>query len=243
MDSSGGLDSRDRKVREDSLDLPDCLLFLFQLSVWTKGNQEPPEQVVYRASPGPEVTKVFRVYLVVRVCLDFLVLLSRVKDSLAFPVIPGSLDFQVSLDQREKLESWDFLAHLAKGVTKACLVSLETLERLVDLAVQVSLEIASVILEDQELKAYQESQASQVAAVMTVPPVTAAFQEVQVSQVPRGVLGKEGVLESTELLVSLGQRVRLDSPVEVDRMGLLVSLVVLVDLDQKVCLDLPVWTD
>lgn len=128
-------------------------------------------------------------------------------------------------------------------MTKVLPVSLETPERLEDLVVQEYPEIVLVTQEDLELKASQESQASQVVVALTVPLVTTAFREVQASPVPRGVLVKQGVQESTEPLVSLGRRVRMDSRVEVEQMAFLVYLVVLVVLDPKVCLDLLVWTD
>lgn len=62
------------------------------------------------ASLDPEVTRVSQVNLVARVYLDFLVLLSRVKDSPDSQDFLGSLDVQASLDPRESLESWDSLA-------------------------------------------------------------------------------------------------------------------------------------
>lgn len=74
MDSLEGPDSQDRKVREDTPDLRDCLLSLARLNAWTKENLELPERAVCLASPDPEEIKVCRVSLVARVCLDFLVL-------------------------------------------------------------------------------------------------------------------------------------------------------------------------
>lgn len=225
-------------MREDTPDRPDCPPFLSQLNASIEENREPPEGAVFLASLDPEVTKVCRVYLDVRVCLDFLVLLSRAKVSRESRAIPASRGCRASPDRREKLESWDFLAHLENGVTTGSLGSLEALENLVDLAVQEYLETASAIQEDQALKVNQESLESQVVAVTTAPPVTTAFQEVQVSPVPRGALVKQDVLESTEPRVSLDRRVRLDSQEEADQLELLVSRGVLEVLEPKVCLDL-----
>lgn len=59
-----------------------------------------------------QVIRVFQVSLVVRVCLDFLVTLSRVKDSGENLDFQDDRDLQATPDQREKLESWDSLARL-----------------------------------------------------------------------------------------------------------------------------------
>lgn len=230
-------------MREDTPDLLDCLPSLVRLNAWTVENLEPPERAVCLVSPGPEVTRVCRVCLDVRVCLDFLVLQSGVKDSPAIPAIPGSRGFRASLDRREKPGSLGSPAHLEKEATTVLPVSLEIPERPEDPVVQAYPETALVTQEDPELKAYQEFQASPVAVPLTVPPVTTAFREVRASPVPRGALVKQGARESTEPLVFLGPRVRMDSRVEAEQMGFPVHLVVLVVLDPKVCLDLLVWMD
>ena len=61
------------------------------------------------------MTKVFQVYLVVRVSLDFLVMPSRVKDSGEILGSQGDREVQATPDQRENLESWDSLACLDQG--------------------------------------------------------------------------------------------------------------------------------
>lgn len=195
MDFQVDLDSLDRKVREDTLVFLACLVFLFHQGWWRKETLDTPEAVAFLASLDPEVTKVCRVYLGVRVCLDFPASLSRVKDSRDSPGFLGNPDLQAFLDQREKLESWDSLACRDHGVMMVHLVSLATLESLVNLVAKVYLESPMVILEGQELKASQEIQASQVVVPMMAPPVTTAFQEVQVSLEPRVVQVKEDGLE------------------------------------------------
>lgn len=72
----GGLDSLVRKVRGGTLVLLACLLALFHQSSWRRETLETPEAAAFPASPDPEVTRVCQVYLVARVCLDFLVSLS-----------------------------------------------------------------------------------------------------------------------------------------------------------------------
>lgn len=195
MDFQVDLDSLDRKVREDTPALLACPVFLFHQSWWRKETLDFPGATAFLASLDPEVTKVCRVYLVVRVCLDFPALLSRVKDSLDSPAFLGSLELQAFLDRREKLESWDSLACQDHGVMMVHLVSLAALENLVDLVEKVCLEILMVILEGQELKACQETQASQVAVATTAPSVTTVFQEVQASLEQRVVQVKEDGLE------------------------------------------------
>lgn len=104
------LDSLDKKVSEDSLAFLGPLDVLFHHSWWRKETLETLELMAYLVFLDPEVTKVFQVCLVVRVCLVFLVLLSRVKgsqDSL------GSLvyrELQASLDQKGREELLDSLA-------------------------------------------------------------------------------------------------------------------------------------
>lgn len=182
------LDTLDRKVREDTPVLLACLALFFHQASWKKEILDILEATAFLASPDPEVTRVSRASLVVRVCLDFLVLLSRVKDSRVSLVTPGHQDSQASPDQRERLELWDSLAYLEQGVMMVPLVSLVTLEILVDLVTKVFLEIATHILELRELKASREIQASQVVAVAMALPVTTAFQEVQVTLVRRELL-------------------------------------------------------
>lgn len=74
------------------------------------------------------MTRVCQVRPVVRVFLDFLVLLSRVKDSQDSLGFQGDRDLQASPDPRENLESWDSLEHLEQGEMMAPLVYLATLE-------------------------------------------------------------------------------------------------------------------
>lgn len=151
--------------------------------------------MVFLASLDLEVTRVCQVCLVVRVCLDFLVTLSRVKDSQDSLGSLGNQELQASPDQREKLESWDSPACLDQGVMMVHLVYLATLENLVGPVSKVYLEIVMVILEVQELKASQGLQAYQVAVPVMAPPVTTAFQEVQVSLEQRELLVKADGLE------------------------------------------------
>lgn len=195
MDSSVVQDTLDRKVKEDTLDLLAYPLFHLHHGLWKKENQEPQELAAYLVSLDPEVTKVCQVCPVVRVCLDFPAMPSRVKDSQDSLGSQGVPEPQASLDQRERLEFLDSLAHLDQGVMTAHLVYLEILENLVVLVAKVNREIHLVILEVQELKANLEIQASQVAVPMTVPPVTTAFREVQVSLDLREVLVKQAGLE------------------------------------------------
>lgn len=195
MDSQVDLDSLDRKVREDTLAFLAFLVFLFHQGWWRKETPDSLEAVAFLASLDPEVTKVCQVYLVARVCLDFLASLSRVKDSLDSPGFLDSPELQAFLDRREKLESWDSLACQDHGVMMVLLDSLATLESLVDLVAKVYVESLMVILEGQELKDSQEIQASQVAVPTMAPPVTTAFQEVQASLEPRVCQVKEDSLE------------------------------------------------
>lgn len=62
-----------------------------------------------------QVTRVCLVCLVVRVCPDSLVMLSRLKDSRDSLGFPGDQEVQDSLDRKAKLESWDSPARLDKG--------------------------------------------------------------------------------------------------------------------------------
>lgn len=121
--------------------------------MWRKENLERPEPAAFPASPDREVTRVCRVCLVVRVCLDFLVSLSRVKDSRGSLGFLGDLELQASPDQREKQESWVSLDRLEKGGMMAHLVYLATLEDMVVLVAKVNPEILLVIPEFQEVKA------------------------------------------------------------------------------------------
>lgn len=163
--------------------------------MWKEVNQEHLEAAAFLASPDAEVTRVCQVSLVVRVCLDFPVTLSRVKDSRDSPGSTGSREVQATPGRREKVESWDSPARQDHGAMTVDLVSLATPESLVVPVEKVHPEKVMVILEVQELKASQESQVSQVAAPSTAPPVTTAFREVQVSPERREVLVKEGGLE------------------------------------------------
>lgn len=184
-------DTPDRKVREDTpvfLVCPPCLL---DQGTRRRATLEIPELADYQASQDPEVTKVCQARLVVRVCLDFLVSPSRVKASRGSLVTPGNQEAQATPGRREKLESWDSLACLDQGVMTVRLVSLAALETLVCLELKVQEEIPTHILVLQEVKACQETQASQVDAVLTVPPETTAIQEVQVSPGRRELLVKQ----------------------------------------------------
>lgn len=195
MGSLAVLDTPDRKVREDIQVCPACQVLAFRHSLWRKETQETPQEAAFLASLDPEVTKVCQACLVVRVCLDFLVTLSRVKDSRDSLDTPGNQEVQASPGRREKLESWDSPACLDQGVMTAHLVSLATLENLVVLAAKVYPETLLRILELRELKASQEIQASQVAVATMAPLATTAFQEVQVSLEGRELLVKQDVLE------------------------------------------------
>lgn len=194
MASLVDLDSQDKKVTEDTLDpLVPPLLFIDQ-SLWRKENQEPPVSMVFLASLDPEVIRVCQVCPVVRVCLDSLVLQSRVKDSLEFLGFLGGLEALASLDQREKLELWDSLEHRAHGVTMVHRVSTGTLEMLVVLEAKVHLETLLDIQEVQEQRVSLEMPDSQV----DEPPMafleTTVFQELQVSPEQREPLVNRGVL-------------------------------------------------
>lgn len=61
------------------------------------------------------MTRDYQVCLVVRVYPDFLVLLTRLKDSQDNLGFLGDQGFQASQDQRVKLESMDSLAHQDQG--------------------------------------------------------------------------------------------------------------------------------
>lgn len=62
-----------------------------------------------------QVTRVCQVCPVGRVCPDFLVLLTKLKDSRDSLGIPGDRELQASPDRKAKLESWDSPAHLDQG--------------------------------------------------------------------------------------------------------------------------------
>ncbi|KAA8582742.1 hypothetical protein FQN60_006413 [Etheostoma spectabile] len=215
-------------VTEETPVPPASPFLLFQEMVIEKENQETPERTVFLASPDPEVTRVCRVSLVVPVCLDFLVMLHRAKDSRETRGSPGDQERQASLERREKLESWDSPACLDQGVMMAYLVFPATLENLVGLVAKGHPVKVTVILELQDLKASQEIQVSQVAVAMTALPVTSAFQEVQVSLAP---------------LVSPGPMASPATQEEEEQMDLLVRLEVLEVLEPKVCPDPLVWMD
>ncbi|TKS93214.1 Collagen alpha-2(IV) chain [Collichthys lucidus] len=237
MDSPVVPDTPDRKVTEDTPEPPACPLGLLTYIMRRKENLEFLVATVFLASPDPEVIRVFQVSLVVRVCLVFLVTLSRVRDSRENLDFQDDQDLQATPDQREKLESWDSLARLDQEVMMVHRVSQATLENLVVLVEKVNPEIHMVILVVQELKASPEIQASQVAVAMMAPPVTMVIQEVQVSLVRKELLVSQDVLEQQALLVSLDQRARTATQEEVGQMDHLVSLVVLEVLDPKVDLD------
>lgn len=195
MVSQADQDSLDRKVTEDT---PAPLVhppLLIDQSLLRKENLEPLVSTAFLVSLDQEVTRVCQVCLVVRVCLDSLVLLSRAKDSLDSLDFQGGREAQASQDQRVKLESWDSLACLDQGVTMVPLVFLEILENLVVLVAKVNLEILLVILEVLEPKVSQEIQASQVDVAMMAPLVTTVFQDLQVSPQQREPLEKVDALE------------------------------------------------
>lgn len=185
-------DTPDRKVREDTRDAPACPLHTSEQSLQRKENPEPPEAAAFLASPDPEVTRVCQVCPVVRVCLDFLVTPSRVKDSQDSLVTRGNRGRQGSQGRRVKLGSWASPACPDPGATTAHLVSLATPENSVAPVPKVHLEKVMVILEVQELKVSQEMQVSQVAGPTTAPPATAASREVQDTLERRELLVKEG---------------------------------------------------
>lgn len=135
----------------------------------------------FLASLDPEVTKVCQASPDVRVCPDFQVLLSRVKDSRDSLGSRDSQDSRASQDPKEKLELWDSLACLGQGVMMVHLVTLATLEKLVVPASKVYLEIRTDILEVLELKACQEIQDIQEDVATMEHLVTMASLEVQVS--------------------------------------------------------------
>lgn len=182
-------------MREDILAPPACPVSLSDQSLWREENLEPLAVAAFLASLDPEVTRVCQVHLVVRVCLDFLVSLSRVKDSRDSLGSPDNQELQASSDQREKLASWDSLACLDQGVMMVLLVYLATLESSVGLVAKVHPERVMVILERQDLKASQETQASQVDVAMMAHLVKTVFQEVQVSLERRELLVKQDGLE------------------------------------------------
>lgn len=195
MESLAVQDTLDRKVRGDTPASPVPLVLLIPQAMRRKETPVSLEAVAFLASPDPEVTKVCQAYLVVRVCLDFLVSLSRVKDSQDSLDTLGNQEVQAIPDRRENLESWDSPARLDQGVMMVHLVSLAALENLVFLAAKVYPETLMCILEVQELKACKEIQATQVALAGMAPLVTTAFQEVQVSLEPRELLVKQDGLE------------------------------------------------
>lgn len=188
-------DSLDRKVTEDT---PAPLVhppLLIDQSLLRKEDLEPLVSTAFLVSLDQEVTRVCLVCLVVRVCLDSLVLLSRAKDSLDSLGFQGGREAQASQEQRVKLESWDSLACLDQGVTMVHLVFLEILENLVVLVAKVNLEILLAILEVLEPKVSQEIQVSQVDVAMMAPLVTTVFQDLQVSLEQREPLAKVDALE------------------------------------------------
>lgn len=164
-------------------------------SSWRRETLESLEATAWVDSLDPEATKVFLAFPGVRVCLDFLVLPSRAKDSLESQGIPVSRAARDSLGPRVKLASWGSLACLDPGETMELLDSLETLESLVVLVGKVCLEIHLGILEVLAPKGSLEIQASQQALAAPVLQVTTAFQEVQDSLEPREHLVKAGGLE------------------------------------------------
>lgn len=137
MDCPEVLDSLGRKVREDTLVSLVCPLHLLHHCIWRRETLETLEVVAYLDSQDPEVIRVCQAYLVVREYLGFLVLLSRVKDCQDSLVTLGNQELQDSLDQREKLESWDSQARLDQWVKVVHPVSLATLEKMVDLVTKV----------------------------------------------------------------------------------------------------------
>lgn len=108
---------------------------------WPEETLESLEGVAFPVSPDPEVyigfihphetrktqekkklslfstkvTKVFQARLVVRVCLDFQVLLNRAKGCRDSLVSPGSRDIRAALARKVKAESWDSLAQPDQG--------------------------------------------------------------------------------------------------------------------------------
>lgn len=195
MDFLVDLDTLDRKVSVGTLAPPACPEKSIRHSTWRKETPETQEATDFPASPDPEATKVCRGCLVGRVCLDFLVMRSRVKGSRVSLGSPGCLELLATLDRRERLESWDSLECPEQGVMTVPLVSLATPENLVDQELRVYLETPSVILEVQVLKVSQEIQASQAAVLSTAVPVTMACQEGLVSLEQRVFLVKPGGLE------------------------------------------------
>lgn len=149
--------------------------------MWREENPETPVATAFLASPDPEVTRVCLVRPAVRVCLDFPVTPSKVKDSRDNAVTRDNRETPVSPGRRENMESWDSPARQDLGVTTVRPVSPATLENLVVPVEKVHPEKATGTPEVQELKASPEGQASQVAAAMTAPPATTAFPEFQVS--------------------------------------------------------------
>lgn len=181
MDSPAVPDTPGRKVTEVSKAPPACPLLRSEQSMWRKENLEPPAVAGFLASPGPEVIRVCRVSPVVRVCPDFLVTPSRVKDSRDSLGFRGDRDLRAFPDRRVKLESSGSPARREKGVTTASLVSPATPESSAGPVGKVNLESRTATPELQERKASREIQASQVAVATTAPPATTAFREAQVS--------------------------------------------------------------
>lgn len=147
------LDTWDKKVKEAILVLLACPLYIIHLRLWRKENQEPLEPTAFLASLVLEVTRACQVCLVVRVCLDFLVWLTKLKDSRDSQGFLDDQELQAFLGQKVKQESWDSPARLDQGAMMVRLVCQVTLENLVGLEAKVNLEMFLPILELQELKA------------------------------------------------------------------------------------------
>lgn len=127
------------------------------------------------------MTKVFPVYLVVRVCPDLPVSPNGVRAS---PESLGTLvsqEPQVSQDLKEKQASMGSLVPLGPGETTVLLVCPVLLESLVDPVLKVFPENRTDTQEVQVPKASPAIQASQVDAETTVHLEITASREVQVS--------------------------------------------------------------
>lgn len=209
MDSWVVPDTLDRKVTEATLVPLACRPSLIHRSMWRKENQEPLESAAFLASLVLEVTRVCQVFLVVRVFLELLVWLTKLKDSRECLGFLDDLAHQVFLDPKVKQESPDSLARLDQGVMMVHLVCLVILENLVVREAKVYLEKLMHILELQALKDSLEKQVTQVAPATMVLKVTVDYQEVQVTLEQRGLLVKEGSRASRDPLVSRGQKANL----------------------------------
>lgn len=133
----------------------------------------------YQASPDPEVTKVSRVSLAVRVCPVCLVLQSRVKVFLESPVCPASQAPRASQGPKESPASTAFLEGPDPGETMVVLVFLVILESLVVLVLKVFPENRMGIQVAPDPKASPETQVSQAVVDWTVLVEKMASQEVQ----------------------------------------------------------------